>query len=153
MPHFELFSMLRWLHIVCFALGGGSAMVILVLVGFEESREDLRGLTSILWKRTTCWGFRLAFLVGLALLGWKAYAGEALMGQVWLHFKLPLAILLLVFSEMAPRALANRKRGAPLLAFLLFLVTVFVSTNAAAFGVRASRAPLGPYTGTVTPDR
>ena len=65
MPDFEAYSIVKWLHVIAVALGGGSAMIILVLVGFEESREDLKGLTSILWKRTTAWAFRLAVVFGI----------------------------------------------------------------------------------------
>lgn len=149
MPQFDLFSVIRSLHIIVLALAGGSAMVVLVLVGFEESREDLRGLTSVLWKRTTSWAFRVAVVLGLALLGMKFAAGAKPFQELYLHWKLPLVLLLLAFSEMSPRSLAGRKRGAPLLAFLLFLLVVFVSANHGAFGYRLGKAPLGSYTGTV----
>ena len=151
MPHFDTFTLVRWAHISLMALGGGSALVILVLIGFEESREDLQGLTSLLWKRTTAWCFRLAVLAGLVLLGWKIAMGAQPFSEIYLHWKLPLVFLLLMFSEMTPKALARRKRGAPLLAFLLFLLVVFVSVNHAAFGTRAAKAHMGPYTGTVEP--
>jgi uncharacterized membrane protein len=149
MPHFDLFSLLRWLHLTCLALAGGSAMIILVLVGFEESREDLHGMTSLLWKRTTAWGFRLAVLLGLALLALKFRDGGRPFQAVYLHWKLPMVFLLLMFSELSPRALATHKRGAPLLAFLFFLLVVFVSANSGAFGTTAERAHLGPYAGSM----
>lgn len=153
MPHFDTFTMIKTLHILCFTLAGGAAMVILILVGFEESREDLRGLTSILWKRTASWGFRIAVLLGLVLLGMKIKAGDQPFQAIYLHWKLPLVLLLLVFSEMTPKALAARKRGAPLLAFLLFLTVVFVSVNGAAFGTTRSHDALGPYSGTMEPGK
>ena len=153
MPHFDTFTMLRTLHILCLARSGGAAMVILVLVGFEESREDLHGLTSLLWKRTASWGFRLAVLLGLALLAMKFQNGGRPFQEIYLHWKLPLVFLLLMFSEMTPRALATRKRGAPLLAFLLFLLVVFVSANHGAFGSTAAKAHLGPYSGSMEAQR
>ena len=151
MPHFDTFTLVRWAHISLMALGGGAALVILVLVGFEESREDLHGLTSLLWKRTAAWCFRLAVLAGLVLLGWKMAAGVHPFRDLYLHWKLPLVFLLLMFSEMTPKALASRKRGAPLLAFLLFLLVLFVSVNHGAFGSREPKTHLGPYTGTMEP--
>jgi len=153
MPQFDLFTMIKSLHVLCLALGGGAAMVTLVLVGFEESRDDLQGLTSILWKRTAVWGFRLAVLVGLVLLGLKVKAGDQPFHEVYLHWKLPLVFFLLMFSEMAPKALAARKRGAPLLAFLLFLMVVFVSVNHFAFGTTKAKSALGPYTGSMEPGK
>lgn len=153
MPHFDLYTLLKWLHIISLALGGGSAMVILVLVGLEESREDLRGLTSLLWKRTTCWAFRFAFLMGIVLLVLKIRTGEPVWDYVYLHAKLPLVVLLLALSEMTPRALATRKRGAPLLVFLFFLLATFVSVNSSAFPVRKGRTIERSYTGTVEPGR
>ena len=154
MPHFDkLYPLVRWLHLTFLALGGGSAMVILILVGFEDSREDLHGLTSVLWKRTAAWLFRIAVLLGLALLAMKSANGEHPFQMIYLHWKLPLVFLLLMCSEMAPRALAGRKRGAPLLAFVLFLLVVFVSANGAAFGSSAGKTHLGPYTGSMEPGR
>ncbi len=149
MPHFDTFTLIRWLHVASMALAGGAAGIILILVGFEESREDLHGLTSVLWKRSAAWGFRLAFILGIVLLVMLQRAGAQPFQALWLHWKLPLVVLLLAFSEMAPKALAARKRGAPLLAFLLFLLVSFVSVNNTAFGTRAPKPGLGSYTGTV----
>lgn len=151
MPHFDTFTLIKSLHILCLALAGGAAMVILVLVGFEDSREDLQGLTSILWKRTAAWGFRLAVLLGLVLLAMKIKAGDQPFHLIYMHWKLPLVFFLLMFSEMSPKALAARKRGAPLLAFLLFLAVVFVSVNGGAFGETHAREALGPYSGSMEP--
>ena len=36
MPHFESYSLIKWLHLVSIAMGGGSAMVVLVLAGLED---------------------------------------------------------------------------------------------------------------------
>lgn len=149
MPHFDTFNLLRSLHVIAFALAGGSAAVVLLLVGFEESREDLQGLTAVLWKRTAAWGFRIALLLGIVLLVMKFRAGAEPFQALYLHWKLVLVLLVMMFSEMSPKALAARKRGAPLLAFLLFLLTVFVSVNHDAFGFKAPKANLGTYTGTL----
>jgi len=153
MPHFDWFTLIKSLHIIALALGGGSAMVILVLVGFEDSREDLMGLTSVLWKRTTAWAFRFAVVLGLVLLAMKLKNGEAPFQNLYLHWKLVIVFLLLMFSEMAPRFLGSKKRGAALLAFVLFLLAVFVSVNAAAFGSRAPKEQQGPYTGAMESGR
>ncbi len=149
MPHFETFSLLKSLHLITLAVGGGAAAVVLLLVGFEESREDLQGLTSVLWKRTAAWGFRLAFLLGLVLLVMKFKAGAEPFQALYLHWKLVLVFLMVMFSEMSPKALAARKRGAPMLAFVLFLLAVFVSVNHDAFGFKAPKANLGSYSGTM----
>lgn len=151
MPHFETISLIRWLHIASMAFAGGAAGIILILVGFEEEREDLHGLTSLLWRRTAAWGFRLAFVLGLVLLGMNIHYGAEPFQNLWLHWKLGLVVLLLGFSEMSPKALAKHKRGAPLLAFLLFLLASFVSVNHSAFGTRAPKQGLGSYSGTVAP--
>ena len=34
MPVLDMYSFIKWLHVVALALGGGSAMIILILVGF-----------------------------------------------------------------------------------------------------------------------
>ncbi len=149
MPNFDTFNLLKSLHVVLFSLAGGSAAVILLLVGFEESREDLHGLTAVLWKRTAAWGFRLALLLGIVLLVMKFRAGAEPFQALYIHWKLVLVVLLLMFSEMSPKALAARKRGAPMLAFVLFRLTVLVSVNHDAFGFKTPKANLGPYSGTM----
>jgi hypothetical protein len=123
--------------------------VVLILVGLEDSREDLKGLTALLWRRTAAWAFRVALVLGIVLLALRIQAGDQPFQAIYLHWKMPLVTLLLVCSEMAPRSLAAGKRGAALLAFMFFLFTTFVSVNQAAFGTlrRTSSAPL---TGTVS---
>lgn len=153
MPQFELFSVLKWAHLVCFSLGAGAAMVVLVLAGFEDSREDLKGLTSVLWKRTAAWGFRFAFLLGLILLGLKIRAGVHPFAESYLHLKLALAFLLLMFSEMSPRALGAAKRGAPLLALILFLLVTFVSVNKVAFNGKRRVESSFPVAGALESNR
>jgi len=56
-----------------------------------------------------------------------------------LHLKMPLGILALVLSEIAPRSLAAHKRGAALLALVLMLLAGFVSLNKEAFRSKAAR--------------
>ena len=129
MPQFEVYSFVKWLHVLTVALGGGSAMIILILVGFEDGREDLKGMTSILWKRTAAWAFRLAVVFGIVLL--------------------TLVVLLLLSSELSGKSLARARRGAAMLAFLLFLVVTFVSVNKDAFGWVKHPSAGGPFTGAV----
>jgi uncharacterized membrane protein len=134
MPQFQVYDIIKWLHIVALAMGGGAAMVILILMGFEAEREDLRGMTSVLWKRTASWAFRLAVLLGLVLLGMQFAQHQHPFEARYLHLKLVLVFGLLMLSEMAPRALGAARRGAPLLVFLLFLLVTFVTVNKEAFG-------------------
>jgi uncharacterized membrane protein len=148
MPAFDAFSLVKWLHLVALALGGGSAMIILILVGFEEGREDLKGMTSILWRRTAAWAFRLAVLLGIALLVMRMVAGDHPFAANYLHLKLTLVALLLVCSELTGKALARARRGSAMLALFLFLLATFVTVNRDAFGVRKHSAG-GPFTGAV----
>jgi uncharacterized membrane protein len=150
MPEFEAYYIVKWLHLLCVALAGGSAMIILILVGFEDGREDLKGLTSILWRRTAAWAFRLAMILGIVLLTLQIRAGGHPFQARYLHIKLVLVVLVLMFSELSGRNLAKAKRGAAILAFLLFLMTTFVSVNSAAFGnLRHRPANPGAFSGTV----
>jgi hypothetical protein len=151
MPDFESYAIVKWLHVLSMALGGGSAMIILVLVGFEDGREDLKGLTSILWKRTAAWAFRLAVLLGILLLVLRMHAGDHPFLARYLHLKLALVLLLLVCSELSGKALARARRGAAILAFLLFLMVTFVTVNRDAFGwvTHHARPSGGSFTGAV----
>lgn len=134
MPNFEAYYIVKWLHLICLALGGGSAMIILILVGFEDGQEELKGMTSILWKRIAAWAFRLAVLLGIVLVAMQIRAGGHPFQARYLHVKLLLVVFLLMFSELSGRSLAKAKRGAAMLAILLFLLTTFVSVNSGAFG-------------------
>jgi hypothetical protein len=151
MPDFESYSIVKWLHVLSMALGGGSAMIILILVGFEDGREDHKGLTSILWKRTAAWAFRLAVLLGILLLAMRMHAGDHPFLARYLHVKLALVLLLLGCSELSGKALARARRGAAILAFLLFLMVTFVAVNRDAFGwvTHHSRPAGGSFTGAV----
>lgn len=152
MPHFETYDLVKWLHVLAVALGGGSAMIILLLAGFEDSREDLRGLTAVLWRRTAAWAFRLAFLLGAVLLGMRFHFGDQPFEAGYLHWKLTLVLVLLVGSELSSKALGRARRGTTLLVFLMFLLASFVSVNHAAFGTshRPGQGAAGVYSGQVS---
>ena len=139
MPHFNAYDFIKWLHVIALAMGGGAAMVTLVLTGFEDSRDDLKGMTSLLWKRTAAWGFRLAVVLGLALLFMRIHDGDQPFAAGYLHWKLTLVFLLLMCSEMSPKALARSRRGVATLAFMFFLMATFVTVNKDAFGTRRVR--------------
>jgi uncharacterized membrane protein len=143
MPKFELYAIVKWLHVVALALGGGSAMIILILVGVEDGQESLQGMTSLLWKRTAAWAFRLAVLFGATLLALRIHSGDHPFEARYLHLKLILVLLLLTFSELSGKALARARRGAAMLAFLMFLLVTFVSVNRDAFGWLKHPAPAG----------
>jgi uncharacterized membrane protein len=152
MPSFDLYPLIKWLHVLMAALAGGAAMLILILVGFEDSREDLKGMTSLLWRRTAAWGFRLAVVLGAILLVLDYRAGLNPLEATYLHWKLALVVLLLVCSELSGKALARARRGAALLAFVLFLLVTFVAVNRDAFPtVRHRPESRGPFTGAVVP--
>ena len=141
MPRFALFDLMRWLHLVCLSVAGGSAAVALLLSGLEEDREDLRGLAAALWKRAAAWGFRLAAATGALLLAFLVIREGQPFQAHYLGLKLALAGLLLGMSELSPRALGQGKRGAPQLAVLLFLLVTFVAVNRQAFGRSAPPPP------------
>jgi len=151
MPDFTVYYFVKWLHLVALAMGGGSAMVVLVLTGFEASREDLRGMTSLLWKRTTAWAFRLAVVAGICLLILRMRDGDHPFDAVYLHWKMVLVVLLLACSEMSGKSLLKSRYGLPMLALLFFLATTFVSVNHDAFGTRRRAEPSGggQFTGAV----
>ncbi len=138
MPHFELFDLIKWLHFVSLAVAGGAAVSALLISGLEEDQEAMRGLAPTLWKMVTAWGFRLALITGGILLALRFSAGGHPFDNRYLHWKLPLVVFLLAMSELSPKALARSKRGAPLLALLLFLLATFVTVNGGAFGRKAS---------------
>jgi len=134
MHSFALLDLVKWLHFIAFTVAGGAAVVALLLSGLEDDREDLRGLAATLWKLVVAWGFRLAVLLGAILLALKMARGEHPFEAYYLHVKLVLVTLLLIMSELAPRLLAQAKRGAPLLALLMFLLATFVVFNQGVFG-------------------
>jgi hypothetical protein len=134
MPHFALFDLVKWLHFISFAIAGGASVVALLLSGLEDDREDLRGLSAVLWKQVVTWGFRTALITGGILLTMKLSRGDHPFDAYYLHLKLVFVILLLAMSEMSPKPLARAKRGAALMALLMFLLATFVVINKDAFG-------------------
>ena len=151
MPHFELYDLVKWLHFVALSVGGGGIVIALLLSGFEDEREDLRGLAATIWKKVVAWSFRLALVLGILLLVILYRAGDPNpLAPHYLHLKLVLVLALLGVSEMSPKALAVAKRGAPMLALLLFLLASFVTINRGAFPQKA-RPALEPAATTVAP--
>ncbi len=142
MPAFESIALIKWLHFILLTMAGGGAIVALLLSGFEDEREDLRGLAATIWKRTATWGFRLAVLVGIGALLIHMKNGNNLLLERYMHIKLTLVLLLLACSEMAPKALAVGKRGAAMAALLLFLLTSFVMYNQGIFGRKPKPMPV-----------
>ncbi|MBS1766084.1 MAG: hypothetical protein JST05_01585 [Acidobacteria bacterium] len=123
-------AMLKWFHFLVLAIAGGGAVVALLLSGFESDHPDLQGLAATVWKRTATWGFRIAVLVGILLLTLKMKGGEHPFATFnYLHIKLVLVFFLLAMAEMAPKMLAKGKRGAAMVALLLFAATAFVVYN------------------------
>jgi len=151
MPHFELYDLVKWLHFVALSVGGGGIVIALLLSGFEDEREDLRGLAATIWKKVVAWSFRLALVLGILLLVILYRAGDPNpLAPHYLHLKLVLVLALLGVSEMSPKALAVAKRGAPMLALLLFLLASFVTINRGAFPQKA-RPALEPAATAVAP--
>jgi hypothetical protein len=144
MGAFDTFSLLKWMHFVAVSVIGGGAIVALLLSGFEEEREDLRGLAAAIWKRTVTWGARLAVLLGIGLLVLLYKQGANPFDAKYLHWKLTLVLVLLVASELAPRHLAQGKRGAALLALLAFLLVSFTVFSKSVFGFKARPAAPAP---------
>jgi hypothetical protein len=148
----EAVNLVRWLHFVALTLGGGGAVVVLLLSGFEEGREDLRGLTATVWAKVVSWAFRLALVTGLALLVLMLQGGQnPLKNGHYFHIKLLLVLVLLGLSEMTPRALATGKRGSALLVLVLFLAASFTVFNKGLFGGRLKTATEIPVTATALP--
>lgn len=143
----EAVNLVRWLHFVALAVGGGAAVVALLLSGFEETREDLRGLAATVWAKVVVWAFRLALVFGLTLLVMMMQGGQnPLKNGQYFHIKLLLVLVLLGFAEMAPKALADAKRGTALLVLVLFLASSFIVYNKGLFGGRLKAGPELPVT-------
>ena len=141
MPHFALINLVRWLHFVAMAVGAGAMVVALLISGMEEDQKAFRGLAPLLWKKVVAWSFRLAFLLGIVLIGILSQHHGRPFDARYLWIKLPLVLVLLAASEMSAKALAKGRRGAPLLALLMFLLVSLVAHNAATFGVRTRPLP------------
>lgn len=140
MPHFQLQDLLKWLHFVCLATGGGAAVVALLLSGLEDEQQEFRGLASVLWKKVVAWSFRMALISGGALLAVKTGLGASPFASMGFRLKLLLVIPLLAAAETSAGPLGKGKRGAPLIAVLMFLLVTFVAINASAFGYTVTPA-------------
>jgi lysylphosphatidylglycerol synthetase-like protein (DUF2156 family) len=147
----EAVNLVRWLHFVALTVGGGAAVVALLLSGFEEDREEIRGLAATVWAKVVAWSFRLALVAGIALLMLMIQGGQnPLKNGHYFHIKLLLVFVVLGLSEMAPKALAAGKRGAALLALVLFLATSFTVFNKGLFNGRPKSGPELPVTAETT---
>ncbi|MBL0210555.1 MAG: hypothetical protein IPQ13_06520 [Holophagaceae bacterium] len=142
MPAFDSLSLVKWFHFILLSVAGGGAVVALLLSGYEDEREDLRGLAATVWKRTVGWGFRLALVAGIGAFLIYLKAGSNLLLEHFMHVKLTLVLILLACSEMAPKGLAAGKRGAAMLALLLFMLASFVMYNQGIFGQKSKPMPV-----------
>lgn len=133
---FDSYSLLKWMHFLALSLIGGSMVVTLLISGFEDEREELRGLAATLWKRTVCWGVRIAILLGAGLLAMKLMHGQRPFTEYYLHLKLTFVVILAGLTEATPKALAVGKRGSAMLALMFFLLASFTVFNKAVFGVK-----------------
>ena len=138
----EALNLVRWLHFVALTVGGGAAVVALLLSGFEEDREDLRGLAATVWAKVVTWAFRLALIAGIVLLVLLIQDGRnPLKNGYYFHLKLLLVFVLLGLSEMTPKALAMGKRGSALLTLVLFLAASFTVFNKGLFNRHPKSGP------------
>jgi len=143
----EAVNLVRWLHFVTLAVGGGAAVVALLLSGFEEGREDIRGLAATIWAKVVAWSFRLALVAGIGLLVLMIQGGQnPLKHGYYFHLKLVLVLVLVGLSEMTPKALAVGKRGSALLVLVLFLASSFTVYNKGLFGGPVKAGPEIPST-------
>jgi hypothetical protein len=152
MPNFDAESLLKWFHFLMLVVAGGAMPVCLLLSGFEDTNEDVRGLAAGVWRKMVVWGMRLAIFCGLAVLVASIVNGGTPFQQPHLMFKIGMAPILVLLCETAPKHLGEGKRGAALGAIILFLVTSFVASNGKAFfaakppPAAVETAPLEPGT-------
>ena len=151
----EVVNILKWIHFLAMAFGGGAAVVSLLLSGFEEGREDIQGLAATVWAKVVAWSFRFALIAGIALLVVLMQNGQnPFKAGFYLHIKLTLVFILIGLSEMTPKALATGKRGSALLVVVLFMAVSFTVFNKGLFRKDSPKAmPEIPATATVTPAR
>ncbi len=130
----EAVNLLKWMHFVAMSIGGGAAVVALLLSGFEEGKEDLQGLAATVWAKVVAWSFRLALVAGIALLVLMIQGGQnPFKAGIYFHIKLALVFVLVGLSEMTPKALAAGKRGSALLVLVLFVAVAFTVFNKGLF--------------------
>ncbi len=148
----EAVNVLRWIHFLTMAFGSGAAVVALLLSGFEEGREDIQGLAATVWAKVVAWSFRLALVVGIALLVVLMQNGQnPFKAGIYFHIKLTLVFVLIGLSEMTPKALAAGKRGSALLVVVLFMAVTFTVFNKGLFRKEAPRSVPVPVAATVAP--
>ncbi|MDR0499091.1 MAG: hypothetical protein LBH03_05075 [Holophagales bacterium] len=146
MPNFDNESLLRWLHFITLVFAGGSVPVCLLLSGFEDAHEDIRGLSAVIWKKLTIWSMRAAILFGLILLIMSLVKGGKPFSQPHLMFKIGIVSILVFLCETTPKSLGSGKRGSALLAMALFVVISFVTSNGKAFYTPEPAPVLAPET-------
>ena len=130
----EAVNLALWLHFVAVTVGGGAAIVALLLSGFEEGKEDIQGLAATVWAKVVAWAFRLALVAGIVLLVLMIQGGQnPFKAGIYFHIKLTLVFVLLGLSEMTPKALAKGRRGSALLVVVLFLAIAFTVFNRGLF--------------------
>ncbi len=149
----EAVNLVRWLHFMALTLGGGAAIVALLLSGFEEGKEEIQGLAATIWAKVVAWAFRLALIAGIGLLVLMIQGGQnPFKAGIYFHIKLTLVFILVALSEMTPKALAQAKRGSALLVVVLFLAASFTVFNKGLFRKDAPKAgPEMPVTAATTP--
>ena len=141
-------DLLKWIHFVCLGTALGGAVVSLLLSGFEQEREDLKGLAATVWKQAVVWPIRAAIVVGLLAMFQKIQWKMSPFAFVYFHIKLGLVLPLAASVEMAPKALAAGKRGAAMVGLFLLLAISFVVYNQRIFGVSKPKAPELPAVAT-----
>jgi hypothetical protein len=107
-----------------------------MLSGFEDTREDVRGLSAGVWKKLTIWGMRLAVICGVVLFVMAMIKGERPFAQPHLMFKLGIGAVLILLCENAPKSLMVGKRGSAMLTLMLFILISFMASNHSAFLVK-----------------
>ncbi|NWJ40331.1 MAG: hypothetical protein HXX12_05095 [Geothrix sp.] len=150
---FEAVNLALWLHFITVTVGGGAAIVTLLLSGFEEGKEDIQGLAATIWAKVVAWAFRLALIAGIALLVLMIQGGQnPFKAGTYFHIKLVLVLILVGLSEMTPKALAQGRRGSALLVVVFFLAASFTVFNKGLFLRQTPKAgPEVPVTAATTP--
>lgn len=137
-------DLLKWMHFICLGTALGGAVVSLLLSGFEQEREDLKGLAATVWKQAVTWPIRAAIVIG-ALAAYQKWVWHMdPFAFRYFHLKLALVLPLAASVEMAPKALALGKRGAAMVALFLVLSISFIVYNQRLFGTvkpKASEVP------------
>ncbi len=138
--HLSPLDLLKWIHFVCLGTALGGAVVSLLLSGFEQEREDLKGLAATVWKQAVTWPIRAAIIVGLLAMVQKIQWHMDPFAFRYFHLKLALILPLAASVEMAPKGLASAKRGAAMVALLLVFAVSFVVYNQRIFGTVKPKA-------------